>query len=97
MENEYEAYAILHSKVKELTEEMNIAKAKVIEIMEEKGETKLDTSMGKLTISAHKTWTYTTSFNDMKDDLAAKKAQEESTGDATFVTKPSLRFTPNKL
>jgi len=95
--NDYETYAVIKSKIKTLTADMEIVKTRILGEMKMIDAVKLDTAVGKFTITPLKTWTYTQVFNTMKDDLAAKKALEESTGDATFVEKPSLLFTPIKL
>jgi len=93
----YEKYAVLKAKIKTLTEEMKIVNTQILGEMKMNDKTKLDTAVGKFTIKPYKTWTYTKGYTTMKEDLAARKAQEESTGDATFVEKPSLLFTPINL
>ena len=97
MEQIYTEYALLDSKVKELTDKRDAMKEKVLEFMAEIGKDKDETSVGKFTITKLKTWTYTDSTLQIGEKFKAAKAKEESTGDATFVEKPSLRFTPIKL
>lgn len=93
----YEEYAVLDSKIKALTAQKDELKTKIIEDMIEKGEEKISTGIGSFTISMLKTWTYTPKVAKLEEEYKAQKAYEESTGDATFVEKPSLRFTGIKL
>jgi hypothetical protein len=65
--------------------------------MVERGEENASTAVGKFTIAKLKTWTYTPRVAELEEEYKAQKAEEESTGDATFVEKPSLRFTKIKL
>ncbi len=44
-----------------------------------------------------KTWTYPESITAIYDKFKAAKAKAESTGDATYTEKESLRFTQVKL
>lgn len=97
MSSPYEQYAILDSKIKALTNQKDEIKAQIIEDMIARGEEKADTSVGKFTIAKLKTWTYTDRVTQLEEEYKARKAQEESTGDATFVEKPSLRFTQIKI
>ena len=95
--NKYEEYAVLDSKIKALTAQKDAVKAYIIENMISKGEEKTSTPVGNFTISKLKTWTYSADVYEMEDDLKARKAHEESTGEAEFVEKPSLRFIQIKL
>jgi hypothetical protein len=97
MSSPYEQYAILDSKIKALTNQKDEIKAQIIEDMVTRGEENATTSVGKFTIAKLKTWTYTDKVAELEEEYKARKAQEESTGDATFVEKPSLRFTQIKL
>ena len=93
----YESYAILDSQIKDLTSKKDALKTLIIEEMIESGEEKVETVIGKFTISKLKTWTYSPKVAELEEQYKAQKAQEESTGDATFVEKPSLRFTQVKF
>jgi len=96
-DNNYEQYAILDAKVKEFTDLKNEIKANIIADMIEKGEKKTETAVGKFSVNQLKTWTYTPRVAELNEEFKAQKATEESTGEATFVEKPSLRFTKNNL
>lgn len=93
----YEKYAILDSQIRTLTEQKDELKSQIIEEMMERKEDKAETSIGKFTISMLKTWQYTKKVAELESEFKAQKAHEESVGDATFVEKPSLRFTQLKL
>jgi len=95
--NNYEEYAVIKSQIKKLKEREEGLKEEIIEEMAEKGEDKVDTSVGKFTISKLKKWTYTPKVAELNEEFKAQKAHEESTGLATFVEEPSLRFTKVSL
>lgn len=90
---EYEEYLVIDNKIKELTAQKEVLKTKILTAMVETGEKKKVTDVGTFTVSKLKTWTYSPLVTEMKDNLDAQKAKEESTGEATFVEKESLRFT----
>lgn len=93
----YEEYAILDAQIKVLTNQKDELKAMILEDMVERDEAKAETAVGTFTVAKLKDWTYTPVVAKLKEEYDARKAQEESTGDATYVEKPSLRFTQNKL
>ena len=93
----YEEYAILDSQIKVLTNQKDELKAMILEDMVERDEAKADTAVGTFTVAKLKTWTYTDRVAKLEEEFKAQKAQEESTGDATYVEKPSLRFNQIKL
>lgn len=93
----FENYALLTEKINSLTEMRDLLKTKIINQLEDDKLEKLDTAVGKFTIAQLKTWTYSKKVTNLKEEFEAQKAHEESTGEATFVEKPSLRFTQIKL
>jgi hypothetical protein len=95
--NIYDEYATLDSKIKQLTSLKDELKANIIEDMVARNQDKAEMAVGSFTIAKLKTWTYTKKVAELEEEYKARKAQEESTGDATFVEKPSLRFTQIKL
>lgn len=97
MSSPYEEYALLDAKIKALTNQKDELKVQILEAMIDSGEEKVSTSVGSFAISKLKTWTYTSKVTELEEEYKACKAEEESTGDATFVEKPSLRFTQIKL
>ena len=97
MPNIYEDYAILDQKIKALTNQKDELKVQILEEMVASGEEKVATSVGSFAIAKLKTWTYTDEVEKAEEEFKALKAAEESTGEATFVEKPSLRFTGIKL
>jgi len=94
LEKIYEEYAILDSQIKALTVQKDELKIKILEEQEEKT---MPTTFGNFTITQLKTWTYTSKVAELEEEFKAQKASEQSTGDATFEEKPSLRFVQNKL
>lgn len=97
IEQTYEEYAVLNAQIKELTEKKNVLRDNILEDFVANGSDGAVTSIGKFTVTKLKTWTYTDETAQMVEDLKAVKAGEESTGEATFEEKPSLRFTQAKL
>jgi len=97
MQNIYEEYALLDAQKKEITVKQDQLKAVILEGMNNEGETKKETGMGNFSISRLKKWTYPEAISLMEIDFKAAKAKTESTGEATFVEKDSLRFTGVKL
>jgi hypothetical protein len=93
----YEQYAILDAKIKDLTSQKDEIRNKILEDLVENEIPSIDTTVGKFTISKLKSWTYTEAVEEKTEELKALKAKEESTGDATYEEKPSLRFTGMKL
>lgn len=95
--NVYEEYASNALQIKALEEKQDQLKPLIIEMMDSEKIEKLETSLGKFSITNLKKWTYTEKVTEMSEALKAQKAKEESTGDATFDEVPSLRFTASKL
>lgn len=97
MENTFELYAVVQSKINDLEKEKESLRKIITDHMIESGETKRETVFGNFSISKRKTWTYPEYVEKMKDEYDAVKAKSESTGDANFVEKESLTFTSIKL
>lgn len=97
MQTLYESYAVLDAQIKDLTNKKDELKAKIIEEMVESGEEKVQTAVGSFTVAKLKTWTYTEKVTALEEAYKSRKAKEESTGEATFIEKPSLRYTQVKL
>jgi hypothetical protein len=95
--NIYYEYALLKTKMSELETKEAELRTKILEEMVEKGEEKIETSIGSFKKATLKKWTYSEKVAELNEEYKAQKAKEESSGDATFVEQPSLRFTPVKL
>jgi hypothetical protein len=93
----YEAYALLDAQIKELTAKKEALRDEMIADMFERGVDKEETPYGKFSVSALKSWTYPETVLAIGEQFKAAKAKAESTGEATYVEKPSLRFTEVKL
>jgi hypothetical protein len=92
----FEQYALLKSKITELETKEEELRTKLLEELEGIKEP-VKTAMGSFKVVPLKRWTYTPKVAELEEDFKARKALEQSTGDATFVEQPSLRFTPVKL
>ena len=95
--NNYEEYALLDAQIKDLENKKESLRVGILEDMIDKGVEKVETSVGKFTVSKLKKWTYTDKVTELNEKYKALKAKEESTGDATFEEVESLRFTGLKL
>jgi len=93
----YEDYAVLDAQVKLLQGQRDELRVEIVKDIVDSGETAVKTAVGNFTISKLKTWTYTPVVAELNDRLKARKATEESTGEASFEEKPSLRFNQIKL
>ena len=96
-DNIYEEYAVLNAQIKALTNQKDELKVKILKDLVENKVDGVTTAVGKFTIAQLKTWKYTSKVKEMEEKFKALKATEESTGDATFEEKPSLRFTQVKF
>lgn len=90
-------YATVNAKIKELTEKKDALRDEILGDLVESGEKTVDTAVGKFTVASVKSWTYTDKVTGLEEAFKAQKALEQSTGDATFEEKPSLRFSELKL
>lgn len=97
MEKICEEYAILDAKMKVLSDQKDLLRVKILEALVGSETPSVETPVGKFTVSKLKSWTYTEAVEEKTEELKALKAKEESTGDATYEEKPSLRFTGVKL
>jgi len=93
----YENYAVLDAQIKELTKKKDEIKVSILEDMSVDKSPSMVTAVGKFTVSLLKTWTYPALVTEAEEEFKALKATQESNGNATFVEKPSLRFTQIKL
>jgi hypothetical protein len=96
-EKEYEQYALLDAKIKDLTNQKDGLKVQILEELVSSETASISTPVGKFTISKLKSWTYTEAVEEKAEELKALKAKEESRGIASFEEKPSLRFTGIKF
>ena len=97
MSKNYEEYAVLDAQIRELTAKKDLIKINILTSMEDQGLDKAETAVGKFKVTQLKSWTYSDYVTELNEDLKARKATEESTGEATFIEKASLRFTKNSL
>ena len=93
----YEEYAVLDAQIKQLTAQKDALKVQIVEELAGGEEQTVEIAVGKFTIAKLKTWTYTPRVTELEEEFKAQKATEQSTGDATFEEKPSLRYTQVKL
>lgn len=97
MGNIYEEYAAVDAEIKALTVKKEQLRPFIVQKMIDEGVDKLETSLGKFTITPLKSWTYPEEVVELGEEFKAAKAKAESTGAATFEETPSLRFTAAKL
>jgi len=93
----YEEYAMLDSQIKALSLQKEELRTNILEILKLNNEKSMDTPVGKFGVTLLKTWTYTGKVSELEGAFKAQKAMEQSTGDATYEEKPSLKFTSVKF
>ena len=97
MSAHYTEYAMLDAQIKELEAKKDEVKGLILAEMVESGEEAVETDVGKFTVTRLKTWTYPEKVIELGDKFKAAKAKAESTKEATYVEKESLRFNAIKL
>ena len=93
----YEKYAVLDSQIKDLLKRKDELKSEILQEMLDTDAKAVDSAFGRFTVATLKTWTYTSKVEKLEEEYKNLKATEQSTGDATFEEKESLRFTQFKL
>ncbi len=93
----FEEYAILDAEEKALKAKKEALRIQILAELIDAGAEKLDTHLGKFTVTQLKKWTYPEEVVELGENFKAAKAKSESTGEATYVEEPSLRFTTLKL
>jgi len=97
MDNTFELYAIVQSKINDLEKEKEALRKVITDHMIESGETKRETVFGNFSISRRKTWTYPEYVTKLEDEFKAAQEKSKSMNEATCVEKESLTFTSVKL
>lgn len=93
MDNLYQKYALIEDQIKELTAQKEELRTSILNEMVSAGEEKLVTPVGSFSVTKLKTWEYPESVIELGEEYKAAKASAESTGEATYTEKESLRFT----
>jgi len=97
MQNLYEEYALLEAEISVLEMKKEQLKPVILQQMIDGGVDKIETIVGKFSVSTRKTWTYPVEVNEIGEEFKAAKAKAESTNEATFEQSTGLRFTSIKL
>ena len=97
MGNIYEEYAAVDAEIKALETKKEQLRPFIIKGMIDEGVEKLETALGKFSISQLKKWTYPEEVIEIGEKFKAAKAKAESTGEAEYEETPSLRFTAATL
>lgn len=93
----YEQYAILESQIAALEAQKEQLRPLILTEMIDGGMEKVETAVGKFSITKRKTWSYPTSVVEIGEEFKAAQAKAQSTGEATYEESESLRFTPINL
>lgn len=96
MKKIYQEYADLKVKAKEIDLQMKAINTKIIEDMEAKGETKLETPFGKFLLKTLTTWKYSDAVDTQKAKLVKLQEKEQAEGIAEATEKSSLTFNAPK-
>ena len=95
--NIYEQYAVLEAEIGALEAKKESLRADILKDMIEQGAEKVDTAVGKFSITRMKKWTYPEAVTDLEEKVKVQKALAQSTGDATYTESETLRFSKIKL
>ncbi len=95
--NLYGEYAKLEAEIAALEMKKEQLRPHIIGMMVAEGLDKIETALGKFSVGKRKVWKYTKQVEELSDMFKARKAFEESTGEATYEEVDQLRFTPVKL
>lgn len=92
-------YSFLKQEEKLVKEKIELLYPSVIEITsaligEDKGQ--IETGNGKFSLTQLRTYTYPEYVKEAEAKFKQLKTDAEAKGDATYVEKPSVKFTPNK-
>lgn len=93
----FEEYAVLESEIAALELKKEQLRPHILKNMVDQGIEKLDTGVGKFSITKLKKWSYPEAVIELGEEFKAAKAKAESTKEATFTETESLRFTAMKL
>lgn len=93
----YDEYAVLDAQIKNLENKKDELRGLILKDMVESEQEKIETSVGSFSITRLKKWTYTDKVEELNQKYKARKALEESTGEATYTEQESLRFNQIKL
>lgn len=93
----YQEYASLTAQIKNLTNQRDSKKEEILNDMISQGVKKINHTLGSFAVAKLKMWEYPSDIIEMEEDLKARKALAQSTGDAVFTEGDSLRFVEVKL
>lgn len=93
----YDEYASIEAQIKELETQKDQLRPLILKQMIENKQEAVETAVGKFSVTRLKSWVYPERVTAIGEKFKAEKAKAESTGEATFTEKESLRFTGVKL
>lgn len=97
MGNIFEEYAVLEAEIAALELKKSQLRPFILQKMISDGVEKIETPVGKFSVTKLKSWTYPDDVMEIGEEFKAAKARAESTGEAEYTEKESLRFTSAKL
>lgn len=93
----FDEYAMLEAQIKALESKKEQLRPHIMKSMIEQGLEKIETAVGKFSISKRKVWSYPEKIKELEDEFKSAKALAESTGEATYEEVDQMRFTISKL
>jgi hypothetical protein len=97
MQNIFEEYAVLDAEISALEAKKEQLRPFILKEMADNKVTKIETAVGKFSITKLKKWQYPEAVLQMGEDFKAAKAKAESTGEANYEEQDSLRFSKAKF
>jgi regulator of replication initiation timing len=93
----FETYALLEAQIKDLKNQQDSLRVQILSDMLENKVSKLDTALGKFSITKLASWEFPEYVEQAKENYKVLEEKAKNTGEATKTEKESLRFTSVKL
>lgn len=95
MSNKYEQLALIKEQIATLKEQEDELREELFNEMMSKGETKVNTRYGTVSIAKKKCWSYPEHIREMEIDL--KDAKKKAQVDGEYSTMEYLQFRPKEV
>ena len=91
-ESKFEKYAILQTRIKEMTKEADELKKDLIEGIKETGQKTVKKDYGKFTLATKKNWKYSPAVDTKKEEIKMLQIEEQEHGIAELKETEYLTF-----
>lgn len=91
-ETKFEKYAILQTRIKEMSKEADELKKDLIEGIKETGQKTIKKDYGKFTLAVKKNWKYSPAVDAKKEEIKILQVEEQERGVAELKETEYLTF-----